>query len=442
MVESRPHISGNASQPHNASQPQSPGDSGRLSAAASGATLIPLTSIRFFAAMQLFAFHVHAISRMRAGGGVFEPFPKWFVTAIQQGWFATPLFFLISGFILAYLYVSPVGELTTSRKQFWIARLTRIYPLHVFLLLVGCLVAIGFVIAQPSQAAANGVLIFGGMAANFLLVQAWIPPLALSGNFPTWALSTVVFFYAVFPWVVRVSTTWKPHHWTIALVALPFISVAPTLVFYSLGGHARFPDMSWQSELIMRFPPFWLPHFLLGVALARRFEISRYTDHWRATSSSALPSWGDLAATAALALLCNDLAPIRFLLRHGALAPLYLIVVYDLALGRGWLSRMLSPRWLKTLGETSFSIFMLQLPVIAAGMGLLWAIDLPSRGLALLQLPLLLSLGLLASLASTYLFEKPVSRRLRARFAADKQPDVDASGESTAQSDRDIQTQH
>ena len=52
--------------------------------------------------------------------------------------------------------------------------------------------------------------------------------------------------------------------------------------------------------------------------------------------------------------------PWRHILRHGALMPLYMLVLYDLALGRGFVARLFSLPGMSFLGQTSFSIFIWQ----------------------------------------------------------------------------------
>ena len=60
-----------------------------------------------------------------------DTFPSWFNNLIAHGYLSTSFFFLLSGFILAYLYWAPGGDLATTRQYFWWQRLTRIYPAHL-----------------------------------------------------------------------------------------------------------------------------------------------------------------------------------------------------------------------------------------------------------------------------------------------------------------------
>jgi peptidoglycan/LPS O-acetylase OafA/YrhL len=104
----------------------------------------------------------------------------------------------------------------------------------------------------------------------------------------------------------------------------------------------------------------------------------------------------------------------RFLLRHGILAPLYLVMIYDLAKSRGLLARCLSLPALKLLGNASFSIFLFQLPV-QVGLKMLFQHATPP---AWMPLTLAILTIVIAALISTELLEKPVSNWLRNRFGA------------------------
>jgi len=77
-----------------------------------------LTSLRFFAAIYVVLFHESA----NPGHFVFFPLAARFVAS---GYTAVTLFFVLSGFILAYNY----GRIR-SRKEFWISRFARIYPVY------------------------------------------------------------------------------------------------------------------------------------------------------------------------------------------------------------------------------------------------------------------------------------------------------------------------
>src|SRR5262249_8559861 len=148
-------------------------------------------------------------------------------------------------------------------------------------------------------------------------------------------------------WLARLS---RPARWAL-LVACPVVSLIPSVVLLLVFGVPRYDTfardkvLTFWNEFVLRTPLFWLPHFLMGMLLARIFNINRLERSWRRGPSRWGVSAGDLATAFLLALFCvkdeviarnvfgGRLYPHPFL-RHGLLAPLYLVVLYDLANGR------------------------------------------------------------------------------------------------------------
>lgn len=403
-----------------------------MSPPAAAPRLTPLSSVRYLAAMHLFLFHLWASRAMGGAPGapppwpVFDVAPAWFVTWVERGYCSTSLFFMLSGFVLAYLYLDERGSSTVGARAFWWARFTRLYPLHIALLMLLAPLAVWFVGMLPATTFFTipipaGLYLAIGFALTATLTQAWFPEFALAWNFPTWALSTVAFFYVVFPWVgPRVASWRRPTQW-LALGVAPLISLIPPAVYLSLAGDDV--PMSMGSEFVGRTPLFWLPHFVMGILVARLAGVAR-SNPLPPAIPSGRPSWGD--ACALIVLVVTASAPdrvwaetlgvtpgwIRAGLRHGLLAPLYMVMLRDWALGVGWSSRALSLSWLARLGDSSFSIFMLQLPLmVATGIGYSVVPIEPYS-----QLAIALVLMSLIALTSTRI-ELWLMRRLRARGA-------------------------
>ena len=84
-----------------------------------------LTGLRCFAALNIVFFHFSN--------------PKWFgpfAPIVDNGYTSVSFFLLMSGYILAYNYAdrAAVGQL--SARNFWIARLSRLYPVYLFALIL------------------------------------------------------------------------------------------------------------------------------------------------------------------------------------------------------------------------------------------------------------------------------------------------------------------
>ena len=83
--------------------------------------------------------------------------------------------------------------------KFWLARFSRLYPVYIFSLIV----SLGMLAAEFH--AHSRPIFVTGIGLTLLLVQGWSPTLSTFWNTPAWTMSTEVFFYLIFPLVVR----WK-----------------------------------------------------------------------------------------------------------------------------------------------------------------------------------------------------------------------------------------
>src|SRR5688572_10845368 len=84
-----------------------------------------LTGIRFVAILHIFCFHLWVLFDMKKEPGMenilrgMNDLPAPVFTAIANGWMSTSFFFLLSGFVLAYLYWGKDGQLNIPKKTFW-----------------------------------------------------------------------------------------------------------------------------------------------------------------------------------------------------------------------------------------------------------------------------------------------------------------------------------
>jgi len=134
-----------------------------------------LTGIRFFAAFYVVLFH--SLPWVSKHYDLPKPMQIFFV----NGYLAVALFFLLSGFILAYTYDGQI-EGSSKRLHFWQARFARIYPVYFLSLIL----AYFFQRSLPLTS----------RVAVVTMVQAWNPfraGLAGAWNYPAWSLSVEAF---------------------------------------------------------------------------------------------------------------------------------------------------------------------------------------------------------------------------------------------------------
>lgn len=82
----------------------------------------PLTSLRFLFALMVFGAHIYTIDLY---------FDHLFY---KEGFVGVNFFFILSGFIIAYTYRDRLLEQKSTLREFWVARIARIYPLHLLTL--------------------------------------------------------------------------------------------------------------------------------------------------------------------------------------------------------------------------------------------------------------------------------------------------------------------
>lgn len=112
-------------------------------------------------------------------------------------------FIILSGFVLCNGYESRIKEHRINFRDFINKRLARFYPLHLICLLAA-------IVLQLGNVSLTLCLIW---IINALLIQSWIPIdyIYFSGNAVSWCLSDFVFFYCLFPYLIRAITNTKSN---------------------------------------------------------------------------------------------------------------------------------------------------------------------------------------------------------------------------------------
>ncbi len=344
--------------------------------------ILPLTSARFFAALYVMLYH--SVPTIPSQGN-----PHGVLTRIiGLGYVGVPFFFLLSGFILCIVYLK--NSTTIDKREFYLARFARIYPLFLAAMMLDLPRFIHFkrYIAHQSWGQ-----IFGVFLATASLVQAWSVDL-LGLNQPGWSLSAEAFFYLLFPFIgVALWRMSGKFTWPFALLTYLVGTRLLWFIFHTNG------SIPWQ-----RFNP--LEHlyaFVLGICLAKLFL-------WIGAAparSQAFRRWAPWilvgSATAFLAVPILDLRVPELLMQHGILIPLFALVLLALASGNAVISTLFSAKWLVVLGEASFAIYLIHFPMNLIMRRFIERYDMPAY---LIYVVLTIAL----SVASLYWLETPARR--------------------------------
>ncbi len=281
-----------------------------------------LTGLRGIAAVWVVLYH------LTSGG-----FP-----VIDQGYLGVDVFFILSGYVLCYVYAPKFKYDFSFYFRFLAVRLARIYPLHAFTLaFLGVLV---LMFPQHADRYSLADQRWGGESfiASLFLVQNWGHFLPTCWNTPAWSLSAEWFAYLAFPGFLLFTQWPRSPKGPLVLVCLLFAAYNVLLLVRSdpIDVHGT-PGMLRMTV-----------EFAAGCLLYRACEIGL----------PRLPAVFD--AGAAVCLLLTFLFP-----RLNAFALLgFALMVLLAGQQRGPLASFLSLSQIVYLGEISYSVYLIHWPLI------------------------------------------------------------------------------
>jgi len=308
--------------------------------------LVPLTGLRFLLALWVVVFH------QASPDGYLGPWlaalPPASYNLLRTGYVAVGVFFVLSGFVLAYNYPLETTWSAEARRRFAVARFARIYPSYFLGL---CCIAPFVIRAQWHH---TSWMDLEAAALNGTLLQSWLPNMATTWNSPGWSLSAEAFFYLVFPWIgVRL---WNSRRLAITVSALAIL--LPYLVALPTGSATAVrvgQESSWATVISMN-PLVRLPGFCVGIVLAKVYRVLR--PRWAGRGAwFYLPALG----LEGLALMQADKLPL--LVVSQGLLGLHACLVLGFALDGGLLARILARRGLVFLGNASYAMYILHFPI-------------------------------------------------------------------------------
>jgi peptidoglycan/LPS O-acetylase OafA/YrhL len=356
-----------------------------------------LTPLRGIAALWVVVFHycwhLPAIHADRYTG------------AVYKGYLAVDLFFMLSGFVISHVYHRVFAQQVTGQRylDFLKARVARIYPLHVTVLLLFVATALSERAAVYAGGGSFGPVplvgerSLGAFFANLVMLQGlWARE--LSWNDPAWSISLEFLAYLLFPLVF-------PTLWRAGAAGKSGIAGALLVVLGWLAYRTGDDFNQWNGlAAMMRC----LPEFLIGALLYSAYR----------SRALALVLETDTALLLAMLLLCGLL---QFAAPDFSIIPLFVLVILTAVGNRGRLGSVLNSAPFLWLGNISYSLYLIHWFVLFVATETMRA----SPGSDIAKLPpnlsLLLMTAMLAvslALASlSYRFVEVVGRRwLRQRL--------------------------
>lgn len=279
-----------------------------------------LTGLRGIASLWVLLYHL--------------PFPNY-IPIINQGYIGVDLFFILSGFILTYSNTKKLQKGLFCATNFYYNRIFRIYPLHLFTLTITvCLVIF---VAGFKDLRGEHFYDLNTLVQNILLIQTWTD-FSAGWNGPSWSLSAEILAYIFFPVCLYAFSQISPKKSLLCMILLLSLQV----ILYSFTSVEQMQHAGKTGTFRA------LIGFSVGMLL---YNI--YKNKW--------------AKMAAFPLLLITLVTIHVpQLRIFVSFPLTAIILLCTK-EHNLISNFLSKECIVYLGKISFSLYLVQWPLIELG---------------------------------------------------------------------------
>ncbi|KEQ31261.1 hypothetical protein N180_03165 [Pedobacter antarcticus 4BY] len=304
------------------------------------AYLSSLTALRGIAALLVAVFH-------------FEMAAARFVPADQTMFFEkcylmVDLFFIMSGFIMLHVYSDQFQDKiqASTLKNFLVARFARIYPLHLFSLLL--LVVIvrwltdwgnpPILLEQPSDILPNILLLH---SFGFTKIYSW--------NIPSWSISAEWAAYLLFP-VIAICIN-KKKAVSIILFAVLVLAAYYSIMYVLPRKNPINPAIPVPHNLNTTFDYGYIrgiAGFTTGILIYLAYELQAI----RKAFSSDLIS---------VFIILGIIISMHFSLNDGITVSLFAVLVLSFTANSGRIAKICSGKILQFLGNISYSIYLMQI---------------------------------------------------------------------------------
>ncbi|MBK1837373.1 acyltransferase [Azospirillum sp. YIM B02556] len=268
--------------------------------------------------------------------------PDSYTHLVQKGYLAVDLFFMLSGFVLTHVYHGTFSRSVGDKYwSFLRARIARLYPLHLAVLLLFVATALGTRAVEYAATGSfpaiplKGAESVGALVANLFMLQGLYASM-LSWNYPAWSISLEFMAYLVFPFALP--WVWRAGGRTQVLLAGAALATLGALAWVTQDNLNQ-----WDGpQALLRC----LPEFLLGTLLYSAFRSG--------LAASVMSS--DLT-------IAGIVLAIVMLLHTGGpdllAVPLFALLILAAVANRGRAAGMLNVRPLVWLGDVSYSLYLI-----------------------------------------------------------------------------------
>jgi peptidoglycan/LPS O-acetylase OafA/YrhL len=329
--------------------------------------IFELTGLRGFAALMVALLHFNFDVAGRFGP-IYE-------NLTRMGFLGVDLFFILSGFVIAYKYHDINRFWSRDYVQFLWFRFWRIYPTHFFVTILYVPIVVTSLLlsrhVDPERFSLSSLI------ANLLMVQSWLGSDTMTWNVPAWSVSAEWLAYVLFP--VLITLSGKVQRSVIIVACGALLLLVPAIFgILNISG-------TGFTGLVRLFP-----EFLSGCLI------------WRIYSSDM--SRGrifDVALTIVLVLILTSglYLPTEY---PFLVLPLFACAIYLSCRSVGVASRILSSRPMVYLGTISYSLYLVHWPLLTISRSVL-----PASTPLPLRLVITLAVAILCAAATYRFIEAP-----------------------------------
>ena len=297
-----------------------------------------LTGLRIFAAVAVFLSHLQPPAFA----------PEVLRRFMGSGYNGVTLFFILSGFVMAWNYTDRLTPLRVPGLwSFVVARFARIYPLYIF--------ALVFAVAP---ALLDGKIAAGAWQ-HVLAIQVWNPDpaIALGMNGPGWSINVEFFLYACFPvLVVALARIRRSPRALLAVGAASIVVMTGLAWWFVLTGRAslQWGDAQSAHRWLYLIPLTRLGDFVLGIITAMLVQNPARPPSWLPATAQMIGVVGFVSLMIWPGMLVS-----AWSWDSAYMLPVFLIL-WGLATGPSTMfARLLATKPLVRAGEASFAFYLL-----------------------------------------------------------------------------------
>lgn len=304
--------------------------------------LSSLTALRGIAALLVVVYHFSKIVLDD------ELLPLSQSSFVQKSYLMVDFFFILSGFIIAYVYGGWFVKKCSGHdfRQFFVARFARLYPLHLFTLgwclLLKILLHASNVMPGLSPKM-QGMFNLEALPVHLLLLNAFVPNAFLTYNVPSWSVSAEWYTYLLFPILAWVAArlVWVRK---LLFIALMYVAYWGIIQFY---GHNFDLNVTHYGGVF---------RCLIGFGIG----MITYAGYLR------LRQWRGFGHSSLLVLACLLLVlGMHFGVSDLFMVGMFPVLIFLAACNTGAMSRLFDRRIFQTVGERSYSIYMIHVPLMS-----------------------------------------------------------------------------